>query len=419
MVIYVVKINIATKGELKMQKLESKKQVNIFAFLLSATYMVSYLTRINYGAVISEMVTDTGFSKSLLSMALTGSFITYGIGQIISGILGDKIPPKKLITLGFCITLAMNILIPICNNPYQMTAVWCVNGFAQAFMWPPIVKLMTYYLSETDYKESTAKVSWGSSIGTIIIYLVSPIIIAISNWRWVFVFSAIGAIVMIIVWSKTKYNIKPEPKEETEKPQSRQKSPLFCVTMIFVMIAIILQGMLRDGVTTWMPSYISETFSLSNIISILTGVILPIFSIITFQVAAKLYVKCFTNPLTCAAIFFAVGAISSLGLYIFANTSAVISVLLSALLTGCMHGVNMMLICMIPPYFKKYGNVSTASGVINSCTYIGSAISTYGIALLSELIGWSYTILIWFIIAAIGTAICALFAKPFSDKFEA
>lgn len=401
-----------------MQKLESRKQINMFAFLLSATYMVSYLTRINYGAVISEMVTDTGFSKSLLSMALTGSFITYGVGQIISGILGDKISPKKLVTLGFCITLAMNILIPICANPYQMTAVWCVNGFAQAFMWPPIVKLMTYYLSETDYKESTAKVSWGSSVGTIIIYLISPIIIALASWRWVFVFSALCAIVMIVVWSKTKYDIKPELKTEIQESKTTQKSPLFCVIMIFVMIAIILQGMLRDGVTTWMPSYISETFSLSNIISILTGVILPIFSIITYQIAAKLYIKRFNNPLSCASLFFAVGAVSSLGLYVLSDTSAAVSVVLSALLTGCMHGVNMMLVCMIPPYFKKYGNVSTASGVINSCTYIGSAISTYGIALLSELIGWGYTILIWFIIAALGTAICTLCSKPFSNKFE-
>ena len=45
-----------------------------------------------------------------------------------------------------------------------------------------------------------------------------------------------------------------------------------------VMIAIVMQGMLRDGVTTWMPSYISETYNLSNAIAILTGVVLPVFS---------------------------------------------------------------------------------------------------------------------------------------------
>ena len=78
-----------------MQELQNKKQVRKLALLLGSVYMISYITRINYGAIISEMVSDTGYSKSMLSMALTGSFITYGVGQIISGILGDKFSPKK------------------------------------------------------------------------------------------------------------------------------------------------------------------------------------------------------------------------------------------------------------------------------------------------------------------------------------
>ena len=77
-----------------MEKLTRKKDINFLAFLFAFTYMVSYITRINYGAIIVEMVEATGFSKSALSMAVTGSFITYGVGQIISGIIGDRISPK-------------------------------------------------------------------------------------------------------------------------------------------------------------------------------------------------------------------------------------------------------------------------------------------------------------------------------------
>ena len=65
--------------------------------LFTLTYFISYVTRINFGAIISEMVNATNISKSALSTAITGSFITYGAGQILSGILGDKLNPKKLI----------------------------------------------------------------------------------------------------------------------------------------------------------------------------------------------------------------------------------------------------------------------------------------------------------------------------------
>ena len=61
------------------QKITDKKQISKFATLFMLTYMISYITRINYGAVISEMERATAFSKSLLSMAVTGSFITYGL----------------------------------------------------------------------------------------------------------------------------------------------------------------------------------------------------------------------------------------------------------------------------------------------------------------------------------------------------
>ena len=38
-----------------MQMLTEKKQVNKLILLFTITYMVSYITRINYGAIISEM----------------------------------------------------------------------------------------------------------------------------------------------------------------------------------------------------------------------------------------------------------------------------------------------------------------------------------------------------------------------------
>ena len=120
----------------------------------------------------------------------------------------------------------------------------------------------------------------------------------------------------------------------------------------------------------------------------------------------------------CAGIFFFTGALSALALFLLTGENAAFSVLFSALLTGSMHGVNLILICMIPPFFKPQGNVSTVSGILNSCTYIGSAISTYGIAVLSENIGWSNTLLVWLLIALLGTAICAACVKPWKLKMS-
>lgn len=400
----------------KMVKIETKKQLRTISFLFAMTYMVSYITRINYGAVLAEMERATQFSRQALSMAVTGSFITYGAGQIISGICGDRFSPKKLISLGLCVTIAMNCLITVCQTPWQMLAVWCVNGFAQAFMWPPMVKMMTALLSEEDYKTVSVRVSWGSSAGTIFVYLCAPVVITLFGWKWVFLLCAAMGAAMLVLWNRSPYNVPVQPRAKATPSQSSGK--LFSPLLVGIMVAIVAQGMLRDGVTTWMPSYISETFQLSSVISILTGVVLPIFGMVSFELASILYKKKFTNPLVCAGVLFAAGTLSALVLFCFPSGSPVISVLFSALLTGCMHGVNLILICMVPPFFGRHGNVSSVSGILNACTYIGSACSTYGIAALSQSAGWRTTLLVWFCIALFGSAVCFAFKRSWDRRFS-
>ena len=103
-----------------MEYIQDKKIISRTIFIFACCYMVSYITRINFGAVILEMATNTKIAKSLLSLSVTGSFITYGAGQSISGIYGDKFSPKKLLLLGLGVTSLMNLLIPLCPNCHAM-----------------------------------------------------------------------------------------------------------------------------------------------------------------------------------------------------------------------------------------------------------------------------------------------------------
>ena len=399
-----------------MNFLTDKRQIKRLRLLFMFTYMVSYLTRINYGAVIVEMSDNMGIAASLLSLAVTGSFITYGVGQLISGYLGDRIQPKKMVAIGLVTTVTINILVPLCGNSWLMTALWCVNGFAQSFMWPPIVRLMTSLFQTEDYKKASVVVSWGSSFGTIFVYLTSPLWIMISGWRLVFWVSAALGLIMLVLWNCCCPNIQEEPKEKAEKTQggmSFLRSPLIWG----IMIAIVLQGALRDGVTTWMPSYISDTFQYSNAASILTGVLLPLFAILSFQVTLKIYNKKPNAPLLCSGYIFLAGAVAALLLLLFSGKQAIICILCMALLTACMHGVNLILICMLPVFFKDSGNVSTVSGTLNACTYVGSAISTYGIAKIEEIAGWNTTISVWMVIALAGMTFCFVCIPSWKKRF--
>jgi OPA family glycerol-3-phosphate transporter-like MFS transporter len=337
------------------------------------------------------------------------NFITYGAGQLVSGYFGDRVQPRTLIGIGLATTSCMNLLIPLCTAPWQMTVVWCLNGFAQAFMWPPIVKMLFCALSREDYSRGCVRVSWGSSLGTMTVYLMAPLLILLLNWKSVFLASAIFGIAGLLIWLKSAPTIDLTPPKE--KNSSGSFRPAVLPALILVMVGIILHGILKDGVTTWMPSYLSETFGLRNEISILAGIVLPVFSIICYSLVNFLYLKMKKVLLGTILIFCMASAFCG-ALYLFYDKSPVLSILLSALITSCMHGVNFMLIGIAPTVFGKDGTVSTYSGILNFSAYIGSAISAYVIPLATENAGWNTTIFLWLCIALAGTLACVLCIRP-------
>ena len=388
-----------------MNKLD-KSRANRLILLCSVIYCLSYITRINYKAVLLSMMTDTGFEKSQLSLALAGLFIAYGAGQLISGFFGDRVQPKYLIAGGLVTTTAMNLLIPICSYSYvMMTAVWTVNGLAQAFMWPPLVKLMADQMTMEDYTRGTVRVNWGASIGTIVVYLGAAAMVAWLAWESVFIASAVLAIIGLIVWWLLCPTIDLKPTVKQENTAAAPNRPL-CL-MICLLGAIVMMGILRDGVDTFMPVYIDEKYHLGDAISILAGVAMPVFALISQQLAGILFNKVFKDAFLSAFIIFIFGTAAAASLYFvnLLNGSVFLSVLLLALLTGCMHGVNMNLICILPPILAGNGKVSSVSGLLNSFTYVGSAISMYVIPLIAENASWSVTILLWIGFAAFGTVL--------------
>ena len=389
-------------------------QTSYFIAICTIVYFASYMTRKNYGAAMTEIIQALNVTKDEAGLVNTGLFLTYGAGQIFSGILGDHIAPRKLIFAGLVLSGVCNLLMPVMPNILMMTVLWAINGFMQSLFWPPLVRMMAENLDKENYNRACISVSMGSSGATIAIYLLSSLCVFLSGWELVFIVCGAFGLLVSGVWlfGTKDFDRKPAAKTAKEKKDAAPAEDnirhisvgkLIAISgMTFILIAIVLQGMLRDGLDSWMPTLICETFDLSSSVSILTGVIMPIFAIISFRVAAFLFRK-INNEMTCSVVLFAIGTICSTLLLPIYSRNVFISILLIAITTACMHGINLILITWVPRYYARYGKVSTISGIMNAFTYIGSAISTYGFGALSERYGWYFTIGTWIAIAGVGT----------------
>ncbi len=411
------------------KKLPDKRHARYLALLCAAVYLGSYITRINLAAVTVEMIRDMGWAKTDIAPVTTALFIAYGLGQLASGFLGDRFPPNRIMMVGLGASAVLNCIIPFCSTVPQMTIVWAANGFAQAMLWPPIVRTMSGYCSAADYEEATVIVSWGSSVGTMLVYLIAPAIIALWSWRVVFIVSAGGAALIMLGWALlypriVRYaaehgTVADEDMTANSHHVQKEKLPRSLIfTLGVIMIAVICMGILRDGITSWLPSYISETFSFSSSSSILSGVIIPLLTTLIYPQVLAYYRRFFTNELTCAATIYLMSAAAALVLFFVYSTNPILSVVLLALICAGMHGANFLLIGLVPKRFVRYNNVSLISGIINSFVYVGSSVSIWGIAAIAQSFGWQTTIAIWCGCALLGAVLCLSVCRRWARGFD-
>lgn len=390
-------------------------------------YFSTYIGRLNYSASLSEIILSEGFTKSQAGMIGTGFFLAYGGGQFVSGFLGDRLAPKKMVFTGLFVSSLCNLMMAAVKSSAMMTAVWCVNGLFQAFIWSPMIRLMfEYYKTETRMR---ACVSLNSSvpIGTMAAYGITAAVIWMSGWRMVFLLAGMVLFVISLVWLvgmgrvETYARSYGEPEvlqvSETKKKETkhgtefRWKSLFIEAGFLLLMIVLFVQGALKDGVTTWVPTYISETYGMSGVLAITSTMIIPIFNLAGVYLASFADRHWFSNEIKTAGAFFGVCGAALLVLWVTSGRSMVISFLMLAVATTAMMAVNTMLIAVLPSYFGVKGKASSVSGVLNSSVYVGGAASTYGIGALSMVLGWDATILVWFFMAVVSMVLCLAVVK--------
>ena len=405
-------------------KNQISKNARLITVMCTVVYFASYIMRINFAAMLVKVGSDMNVPKTDLAIIVTALTVTYGAGQVISGLLGDRLPATRMITAGLLLAGACNCAMFFSHSIPVMTVIWGINGAAHSMLWPPIVKIMSQTLNDVEYSYCSVSIYRGSSFATIVIYLLCPSLMGALGWRSVLLMCAAVGVAVAIAWIivnpkllKNAVNVSITPKKD-QNVGKREPIPSFAyVPIVLIMLGIVSQGVLRDGVTNWMPSFLLETFGLSEEKAIVSTVILAVFSILSFMLFNFIHMRFFRNEVTCASVIFGASAISAVLLFlsgIFFSHVA-ISMVLMGVIVSCMHGVNLMLITIVPKRFVKSGRVSTFSGILNCCTYVGASIATYAFAAIAEHFNWNATVISWIAISALGFLVCIL-ATPLWKK---
>ncbi|MBQ8590333.1 MAG: MFS transporter [Firmicutes bacterium] len=396
-------------------------------WLFCAAYFITYLVRNSYSSVLVEIIRDLNVTKQTASIALTGSFFTYGLGQFISGRLGDRFQPHRIILTGLVSTAAINVSIALIPNIHFMNIIWISSGFFHSMIWSPLVRMVNHaYPENKQFSHVIGRVNQGSYIGTVVIYFLAALYVAKLHWRLLFLTTGAISLIFSGIWFYSTRGLTftatlvPVHKDTAEGDCPEENKPtverltlgtLLRIGFLPILLSTLGIGFLRDGIATWMPVYFTEVFHMDASLSILTSIVLPLCAVAMVEVIAKVKDR-LKNDIKCAMLTFLLATGFALILVVFQAHWMLLDLAMMAGLTFCLRGSSFMLTSYVPHYFHRYGKVSTVSGLINGFIYIGSAIATYTLALLTDNFGWRINISIWMIIAALCTGLCFVATGP-------
>lgn len=422
----------------ELGKLFEKKDIRILFWLCWTVYCTSYIGRLNYSSAMMLMISEHLLTSSQAGFISMIYFFAYGIGQLINGILGDRVDPKKMIFTGLFGSGIANIIMGVCSQFAAMALIWGANGYFQAMIWAPIIRIFAEMLDEKNKVDCCVNIVTSQLIGTLLSYLLSAAVLALLPWQGVFGSAAVLLLMMAFVWKVGFSGVcsravpitdggqssdKPcvgqkdmQNRKEVKAEKMSMKTVLLSSEVLILLIPVIVHGMLKDGVTAWVPTYINESFGVVAAVSILLTTILPIINLSGAYVAKFIYRKTGERIIVSVSIFFLTATAALILLYTVGQLNPVLSVLFLAVITASMMAVNTLTVNIFPLRFEKYGRVSSVSGFLNAMAYLGTAISTYSIGVLVQNCGWKITIMVWLGVTAFAGALCIVAAGAMKEQ---
>ena len=391
--------------------------LNIGAWM---SYAAAYVGRYNFSAALASIVKSGVMTKPEGGVISTVFFFCYGTGQIIMGYISDRLPARRMVTVGLFASAAVNLLMTTVESPTLMAVIWGLNGIAQSMLWAPILCILTNELHPDLRMKAGVMIASSPLVGTLTAYFAAALTASI-DWRLIFVISGCIVALAAVVWlcicgyvsHKSPDTVTVDTKKTVSDSSSAQtaagektKNILITSGIVFMILPVIMHGMLKEGIGTWVPTMITETYGASPTFSIFISMILPIINLSGVFIAMFVFSRfAHENEMLAAAMMIGVASLPLISLLLIGRMPAVIAVVMMSIVTSLMHGFNHLLLTMASMRFGKAGRAGSMTGMLNCVTYAGCAISGYGFGALAETFGWQGTVWFWIAIAVVASCL--------------
>ena len=371
-------------------------------FLGWLVYATSYLGKVNYSANITQIIDFYGVSKAQAGIVPTFFFFAYGIGQVVNGLLCKKYNIKWVIFASLFISATINLTIALTADFAIIKWLWMINGFVLSILWPTLIRMFAEALPQASL--STYSVVMGTTVasGTLVIYALSSVYAAFSQFKLSFYTAAFAVFTVAFVWlvsyqkavrSSTAEKSLEETRESSEIPQAKaqtaREKKLFYTTICILCFCAVGINLIKDGLTTWVPSILKEEFKMSDSLSILLTLFLPILAIFGNPYALYIHKKIPDYVNHCVIIFGGMAILIGMIIGSLSLKWAIPMLIGLVAVNFFASSLNSLVTGIFPVFMRSKVNSGLCAGIINGFCYLGSTVSSYGLGVIADSFGWA------------------------------
>ena len=408
------KSRICKKADDEMRISEKAKKAIMIGSLCSVSYFAVYIARNILGAVTPQMV-EAGYAEAYIGKISSLYFVSYALGQLINGAIGDKIKAKYMICMGLLGAALTNFVFSVvAGNVAGATVAYSCTGFFLSMIYGPMTKVV----SENTEPLYATRCSLGYTFASFFGSPAAGLLAAILAWQRVFAVSssilAIMAAMGFVCFTslERKGIVKYGQYKPQEKGTGNIKVLLEHRIVKFALISI-LTGVVRTSVVFWLPTYIAQylNFSPKTAATLYTAATLVIsmtsfVAVFTYEKLGHNMDKTILLMFSCAMAFF-------LLTYLVKLPALNIVFIVLAILAS--NGAASMLWSRYCPSLRDTGMVSSATGFLDFLSYMAAATANLIFANAVTAIGWGKLILVWTGLMMVGVVV-ALPYKKWTEK---
>lgn len=218
-------------------------------------------------------------AKKQLALISMLFMIAYGISQLVSGKVYDKIGTRRGFTLSAILWGASDALASLSTGFKSLSGFRMALGLGEAGPWPGTTKSNAEWFPQKERALAQGIFGASASLGSILAPVIIPLIYIALGWRWTFVVVGSLGIVWVLPWliinkkgpkehpwitdAEREYIINGQPEKVCTDDRSKSWGELLGIRSSW---SIILGRFFLDPIwwmfVTWLPIYLIEVFNL-------------------------------------------------------------------------------------------------------------------------------------------------------------